>query len=82
MGKTQTAKCLTCGKTYTVTSVVEEAEHGKGAYAKAQKLKKTPRIQIRWNKSEPGGGRRFGLASVFMLESFFQLSAPVEAHSL
>jgi DNA-directed RNA polymerase subunit RPC12/RpoP len=42
IGKTQSAKCPGCGKKYTITSVIEEAEHGKGAYAKAQRLKKDP----------------------------------------
>jgi len=39
-GKTQSAKCPECGKKYTIISIAEEAKHGKGAYAKAQKIKK------------------------------------------
>ena len=31
-----------CNKIYTITATIEEAEHGKGAYAKAQALKKDP----------------------------------------
>lgn len=42
MGKTQSAKCSNCGKKFTIISVAEVAERGKGAYAKAQKLKKNP----------------------------------------
>lgn len=41
-GRTQTAVCDPCDKTYTavtLTLVVQEAAHGKGAYALAKRLK-------------------------------------------
>jgi len=42
IGRTQSAKCPECKTIYTITSIIEESFHGKGAYAKAQELKKDP----------------------------------------